>query len=144
MSVGTLSTRPNSSVISSRATEGGEFKLIGMQVPGINRYTDYLGQSGKTTRYKVCIRPSIPCLGVSNESAATTHEMTDDELLTMLQGACFRYYWEGAHPASGTSLENIPGDDRIVATGRALRHHGPDRRRRPWLHHPRARPRPSA
>ncbi len=43
--------------------------------------------------------------------------MTDDELLTMLQEECFRYYWEGAHPDSGTTLENIPGDDRIVATG---------------------------
>lgn len=101
-----------------RATEGGEFKLIGMQVPGINRYTDYLGQSGKTTRYKVVASDHRYRVSeFSNESAATTHEMTDDELLTMLQEACFRYYWEGAHPASGTSLENIPGDDRIVATG---------------------------
>jgi hypothetical protein len=43
--------------------------------------------------------------------------MSDDELLTMLQRACFRYYWEGAHPDAGMTLENIPGDDRIVATG---------------------------
>jgi hypothetical protein len=35
----------------------------------------------------------------------------------MLQEECFRYYYEGAHPDSGTTLENIPGDDRIVATG---------------------------
>ncbi|MGB9195295.1 MAG: glucoamylase family protein [Terriglobales bacterium] len=101
-----------------RATEGGEFKPIGMQIPGINRYTDYLGQSGKTTRYKVVASDhQYRVSEFSNEAAATTHEMTDDELLTMLQEACFRYYWEGAHPASGTSLENIPGDDRIVATG---------------------------
>jgi hypothetical protein len=40
--------------------------------------------------------------------------MSDDELLTMLQEACFRYYWEGAHPISGTALENIPGDDRML------------------------------
>jgi len=43
--------------------------------------------------------------------------MPDDELLTMLQEQCFRYYWEAAHPDSGSTLENIPGDDRIVATG---------------------------
>ena len=43
--------------------------------------------------------------------------MTDDELLTMLQEACFRYYWEGAHPDSGMTRENLPGNDRIVATG---------------------------
>jgi len=53
----------------------------------------------------------------SNEATATTRQMSDDELLTMLQEACFRYYWEGAHPVAGTTLENIPGDDRIVATG---------------------------
>jgi hypothetical protein len=35
----------------------------------------------------------------------------------MLQEACFRYYWEGADPSSGMTRENIPGDDRIVATG---------------------------
>jgi hypothetical protein len=43
--------------------------------------------------------------------------MSDDELLTMLQEACFRYYWEGAHPVAGATLENIPGDSRVVATG---------------------------
>jgi hypothetical protein len=35
----------------------------------------------------------------------------------MMQEACFRYYWEGADPDSGMARENIPGDDRIVATG---------------------------
>ena len=43
--------------------------------------------------------------------------MTDDELLTMVQEACFRYYWDGAHPVSGMTRENTPGNDDIVATG---------------------------
>jgi hypothetical protein len=43
--------------------------------------------------------------------------MSDDELLTMLEETCFRYYWEGADRYSGMALENIPGDERIVATG---------------------------
>jgi exo beta-1,2-glucooligosaccharide sophorohydrolase (non-reducing end) len=38
-------------------------------------------------------------------------------LLTMLQEDCFHYYWEGADADSGMTRENIPGDDRIVATG---------------------------
>ena len=49
--------------------------------------------------------------------SASTHELSDDELLTMMQHACFHYYWEGADPHSGMTRENIPGDDRIVATG---------------------------
>ena len=35
----------------------------------------------------------------------------------MMQQACFHYYWEGADPHSGMTRENIPGDERIVATG---------------------------
>ncbi len=58
---------------------------------------------------------TIECLGALTRDA--NHLFTDDELLTMLQEETFRYYWDGAHPDSGTALENIPGDDRIVATG---------------------------
>jgi hypothetical protein len=54
---------------------------------------------------------------VSAATRTADHLFTDDELLTMLQEEAFLYDWEGAHPDSGTSLENIPGDDRIVATG---------------------------
>ena len=43
--------------------------------------------------------------------------MDDEELLTMVQEASFRYYWEGAHPEAGLALENIPGDPDIVAVG---------------------------
>ena len=32
---------------------------------------------------------------------ASTREFSDDELLTMLQEACFHYYWDGADPHSG-------------------------------------------
>ena len=43
--------------------------------------------------------------------------MTDDELLTMVQEACFRYYWDGAHPDAGMAIEITPGDDNLVALG---------------------------
>jgi exo beta-1,2-glucooligosaccharide sophorohydrolase (non-reducing end) len=101
-----------------RSINGQDFKLVGTQVRGINRYTDYLGQPGQTARYEVVASDrEYRISAFSNVASATTRAMTDDELLTMLQEACFRYYWEGAHPVSGTSLENIPGDDRMVATG---------------------------
>jgi hypothetical protein len=35
----------------------------------------------------------------------------------MVQEACFRYYWEAAHPIAGMTRENVPGNDEIVATG---------------------------
>jgi exo beta-1,2-glucooligosaccharide sophorohydrolase (non-reducing end) len=101
-----------------RSLDGLNFQPVGIQVPGINRYTDYLGEPGQTAYYKVVASDrQYRVSAFSNAASATTRTMSDDELLTMLQEACFRYYWEGAHPVAGTTLENIPGDDRIVATG---------------------------
>jgi hypothetical protein len=101
-----------------RSWDNRDFQPIGIQVPGINRYTDYLGKPGQKAFYKVA--GSDHRYGKSPLSEAvtgTTKSMSDGDLLTMLQEACFRYYWEGAHRISGMTLENIPGDDRIVATG---------------------------
>ena len=104
-----------------RSEDGRNFQPIGMQVRGITRYTDYVGL-GKTFYYRVTTsnvdyRESAPSEVVSGATRTADRPFTDDELLTMLQEETFLYYWEGAHPDSGTSLENIPGDDRIVATG---------------------------
>src|SRR5579864_2875486 len=101
-----------------RASDGQHFEPIGIQTPDTYRYADFLGKSGVTAQYKVAAeswtyRPSA----LSNSASASTREFNDDELLTMLQEACFRYYWDGADPHSGMARENIPGDDRIVATG---------------------------
>lgn len=101
-----------------RALDGGAFEPIGIQIPGVGRFTDFLGKVGARADYRIVAvdranRASPP----SKTASAFTRTMSDDELLTMLQEACFRYYWDGAHPDSGTALESKPGDDRIVATG---------------------------
>ena len=101
-----------------RALDGGKFTAIGMQLPGIHRYEDFLGKSGVHARYKVAAadwtyHESTP----TNDADAATRPLSDDELLTMMQHACFHYYWEGADLHSGMTRENVPGDDRIVATG---------------------------
>ena len=105
-----------------RSEDGQSFEQIGMQVRGITRYTDFVGVGGKKFYYRVTAsdvhyRESAPSEVVSAATRTADKLFTDDELLTMLQEEAFLYYWEGAHPDSGTSLENIPGDDRIVATG---------------------------
>ena len=102
-----------------RSSDGKNFHPLGIETAAIHRFTDFLGAAGVTAHYKVAAsnssyRESAP----TDAASSTTHPMSDDELLTMLQEACFRYYWEaGAHPASGMIRENIPGNDRIVATG---------------------------
>jgi exo beta-1,2-glucooligosaccharide sophorohydrolase (non-reducing end) len=101
-----------------RSLDSKDFKPIGIQVPGINRYTDFVGKPAVTAYYKVAASDyQYRISEFSSVVSATTKTMSDDQLLTMLQQECFRYYWEGAHPVAGTTLENIPGDDRIVATG---------------------------
>jgi exo beta-1,2-glucooligosaccharide sophorohydrolase (non-reducing end) len=101
-----------------RSVNGGKFEPVGIQLPNGNRYEDFLGKSDITAEYRISAsdlhyRESPQ----STPASATTREFSDDELLTMLQEACFHYYWEGADPHSGMARENVPGDDRIVATG---------------------------
>ena len=101
-----------------RSSDGKDYRPIGIQIAGMNRYEDFLGRSGEQAYYKVAsvgrdYRVSAPSPAVS----ASTHELTDDELLSMVEEASFRYYWDGAHPVAGMAMENIPGDDRIVALG---------------------------
>jgi hypothetical protein len=101
-----------------RALDGKDFQPIGIQLPGTQRYSDFLGKAGVTAQYKVAASDrKYRQSSLSNVASASTREFTDDELLTMLQEACFHYYWEAADPNSGMTRENIPGDDRIVATG---------------------------
>ena len=101
-----------------RSIDSQPFVPVGTQRPGVNRLADFIGRSGVTARYRVAAadwqgRESAQSAVVT----AATREMSDDELLTMLQEAAFRYYWEASGVHSGMAHENIPGDDRIVATG---------------------------
>jgi hypothetical protein len=101
-----------------RVLQGNKFEPVGIQLPDTNRYEDFLGKAGVTAQYKVSASGrDYQESALSKATSATTREFSDDELLTMLQEACFRYYWEGADSYSGMARENIPGDDRIVATG---------------------------
>jgi hypothetical protein len=101
-----------------RSLDGGDFLPLGIQLPGIHRYADFLGKPGVHARYRVGAvgwLNAVPILSPTAE--ASTRDFSDDELLSMLQQACFHYYWDGADPHSGMARENVPGDDRIVATG---------------------------
>ena len=101
-----------------RADDGRSFVPIGIQKPGRQRYVDFLGASGRAASYR------LTAVDVNdNESApspavqAATRALSDDELLTMVQEANFRYYWDGAHPNAGMALEIQPGDENLVALG---------------------------
>lgn len=101
-----------------RSLNGRDFQPVGTQRPGLTRYADFIGKPGQKAHYKVVATDrSYRQSPFSVIASAATHTLSDDELLTMLQEACFRYYWEGSDPMSGATRENIPGDSEIVATG---------------------------
>ena len=101
-----------------RALDGKNFRPIGTQIPGTHWFSDFLGKSGVTAQYKVAAMDRhYRQSQMSNQVSASTRELSDDEVLTMLQEACFRYYWDAADPHSGMTRENVPGDERMVATG---------------------------
>jgi exo beta-1,2-glucooligosaccharide sophorohydrolase (non-reducing end) len=101
-----------------RSLDGKSFHAIDIQRGDRRRYEDFLGESGTTAYYKVT---AVDANG--NESPASdvvqaaTRAMSDDELLTMVQEACFRYYWEAGHPNAGMAIEVLPGDENLVAVG---------------------------
>lgn len=101
-----------------RSYNGQDFLPIGIQNRSFNRYSDYVGQAHEKLFYKVTAVSSDYSESPASETvSATTRPLSDDELLDMVQEACFRYYWEKAHPNAGLALENVPGDEHLVALG---------------------------
>jgi len=101
-----------------RSSDGQPYSPIGIQRDDRARYEDFLGASGKTASYKIA---AVDVNGnesrTSPEVQASTRVLSDDELLTMVQEASFRYYWEAAHPHAGMAIEILPGDRNLVALG---------------------------
>jgi hypothetical protein len=101
-----------------RSLNNSPMKAIGVQRYGVNRFSDFLGDPHATASYQITARTSA--LTESPRTAAvsaTTHPMTDDEILTMVQEANFRYNWEACEPISGMARESQPGVDDLIATG---------------------------
>ena len=101
-----------------RSLDGGAWTPVGVQRAGVTRFSDWLGAPGARAAYRVSARTAALAESPPSPTAsATTHPMSDDELLTMVQRASFDYYWSGAEPYSGMARENQPGDDDLVALG---------------------------
>jgi hypothetical protein len=104
--------------IIERSADGSKFTPVGFKTKYLRRYADYLGEKGGKYYYRICF------LGYDGKRSdyspvvnASTRAMSDDELLEMVQEACARYYLEGAELNSGMTLESIPGDAKMIATG---------------------------
>lgn len=102
-----------------RSHDNKNFIGIGVQSPNeFSRYVDYTGVPGKTYYYKLSsVGYDYTESPLTESIQVSTREMSNEELLDMVQEASFRYYWEGAEVNSGLALENIPGRRNMIATG---------------------------
>lgn len=102
-----------------RSSDNANFYPVGIKSPLFSlRYADYTGIPGRTYFYKISkVDFNYNESPQSPVAKAETREMSDTQLLDMVQEACFRYYWDGAEKASGLALENIPGRKNMIATG---------------------------
>ncbi|MBC7775728.1 MAG: T9SS type A sorting domain-containing protein [Phycisphaerae bacterium] len=102
-----------------RSTNGGTSFDFLKQVGKEPIATDWTGDEGQilSRYYKIVAVTGATESGFSNETSATTHSMSDEELLEMTQRASFRYFWDYAHPVSGLARERSNGNPNIVTTG---------------------------
>jgi exo beta-1,2-glucooligosaccharide sophorohydrolase (non-reducing end) len=101
-----------------RSENGTPYRPIGIQSRWENRYTDFTGETGKNYSYKIAlVNYNDKETALSGPASAQTRSMSDDELMTMVQEACFRYYWEGAEASSGLAREDLPGRRNMIAMG---------------------------
>jgi len=80
-------------------------------------YSDFIGENGKTFYYRVGSANvgSSEVGELSTTVSASTAKMNDEQLLTSVQEATFRYFWDHAHPVSGLAYDRgrtgrLPGD----------------------------------
>jgi hypothetical protein len=101
-----------------RSMDGDTFEPVGIQNPTYSRFADWVGEADATRFYRLtAVGYDYAESAPSETVSAKTRSLSDEELLTMVQEGCFRYYWEHAHPVAGLALENLPGDPNLVALG---------------------------
>lgn len=84
----------------------GEFERItDVEKPhDFHVYSDFLGHNGRAYFYRVTrVREDGSESPPSAVVSATPAAMSDEELLTSLQQASFRYFWDYGHPVSGVA-----------------------------------------
>jgi hypothetical protein len=94
----------------------GEFERINDRPLGSHVYSDFIGENDVEYFYRVSVNGDNPL-----ESAAVSARakaMTDEELLTSVQEATFRYFWHYGHPISGLARERTDhADDQCTIGG---------------------------
>jgi hypothetical protein len=101
-----------------RSWDGETFSPVGTQRGDRTRWVDFVGAPDRHAYYRVT---ALDLAGHESAQSPTgesrTRALSDDELLSMTQEACFRYYWECGHPIAGLAPEVWPGIPNLLALG---------------------------
>jgi hypothetical protein len=104
-------------------SEAGPFTKLNAYVHRTSVYSDFLGTNGSTKYYRVVSvcggSESVP----SGIVSAATYAMTDEQLLTSVEEATFRFFWDFGHPVSGLAREGYNfdhGDDTCAIGGSGM------------------------
>lgn len=101
-----------------RSWDGITFAPVGTQQGSRTRWVDFLETRDAEAYYRVT---ALDLAGNESPPSPTargrTRALTDDELVSMVQESCFRFYWESAHPVAGLAPEVWPGDPNLLALG---------------------------
>ena len=93
-------------------SSAGPFAKLNPVAHQAHLYSDFFGENDITYYYYVtAINTEYQESEPSDTVYATSFQMTEDELLTSVQEATFRYFWDYGHPVSGLAKEKTePGD----------------------------------
>jgi len=110
--------------IERRGPGESEFRRINKRLWTTNVYGDYIGNAEGLRAYRVraiYVSPDGESTTVSDWSRvveAAPRESTEEEFLTEIQEASFRYFYDWRHPVSGLAREKTP--PRVARGGRWL------------------------
>jgi len=84
----------------------GPFEKLNNEPYFLNVYSDYIsGSNSQTYYYQIKILEKKKEVDVTSIASAKCKTMTEEELLTSVQLATFRYFWNYGHPVSGLARE---------------------------------------
>ena len=99
------------------ASQNGSYSRLNAVPSQVNIYSDFFGQNNQTYLYYVtAANQNLEESSPSDTVWATSYAMTDEELLTSVQEATFRYFYDYGHPVSGMARER-KGSGNVCTSG---------------------------
>jgi hypothetical protein len=96
----------------------GEYTKINSRVHRQNVYSDFIGKNNQRYYYRVkTIYQDRQSWHPGGIVSGVTRAMSDEELLSSVQEATLRFFWEYGHPVSGLARERLGSRDTCTSGG---------------------------